>query len=314
MGLYRIHGASLKRHHYAPLCSAATMFQIISIACTLVIPFYIAYNSAGMWIYERCYRLQPDVHFKHDAFLVGRSEPDFSLMVWSTSSNFNTLMQKRLRIPTLRSYEHDENLDGIYDWLDIEAEIPLEDDERLSGVSVLLTFDYQLKEMVNLRMESVAFFDYTGVGSGSELSVDGPLVLKQKDSLSWSGTRTVYNTPVINTSSTDAESFDFAKVLRDYANRNETTVYEPSFAVWKADRGAGQPFTLKMRVRYDSQRLCFRPQFLQELKFGWIQYLSILVPFIVWFDYVRWFVFSNNIVSSVTQLDARTTNILRKKQ
>ena len=29
----------------------------------------------------------------------------------------------------------------------------------------------------------------------------------------------------------------------------ETTVYEPRYTVWKADRGQSQPFVLKMRVR-----------------------------------------------------------------
>jgi len=314
MGLYRIHSDHLRRHHFAPVCSAATLFQIISFAVTVIVPFIIAYNSAGMWMYEKCYRHQPNIHFKHDVFLTGRDNTDFSLMVWSTSNNFNSLMQNQLRIPAIRSHEHDDNLDGINDWLDFEADIPLRDDEKISSVSVLLTFDYQLNEMTELRMESALWFTFTGVGSGSELSVDGPLVLKQKDALGWQGQRNVYNVPVINTSAISADAYNFATVLRDYANRNETTVYSPSHTVWAADRGSDQPFKLRMRVRYDAQRICYRPGFLQELKFGWIQYLAILIPFVIWFDYVRWFVFGNHLVQSVSRLDPKTTSMLRKAE
>jgi hypothetical protein len=54
----------------------------------------------------------------------------------------------------------------------------------------------------------------------------------------------------------------------------ETTSYEHVLPVWRADRAAGQPFKLSMRVRYRPQQICYRPGFWQELKFGWVQYVS----------------------------------------
>lgn len=83
----------------------------------------------------------------------------------------------------------------------------------------------------------------------------------------------------------------------------ETTVYEPRYTVWKADRGQSQPFTLKMRVRYRPQRICYRPGFMYELKNGWIQYLALLVPVYVFASYVQWFVFNNRVVHSVVKID-----------
>eukprot|EP00041_Stephanoeca_diplocostata_P029808 m.887334 g.887334 ORF g.887334 m.887334 type:complete len:139 (+) comp23636_c0_seq6:644-1060(+) len=114
-------------------------------------------------------------------------------------------------------------------------------------------------------MESMAYVDYTGSGSGSELFLDGQLSFVQRDPLPWSGYRAQYNVPVFNSSSVQAAAYDFANVIPAYLDRNETTVYSNVHSVWKSDRGAGQPFTIKMRVRYNAERICYRPAFWQEL-------------------------------------------------
>lgn len=93
-------------------------------------------------------------------------------------------------------------------------------------------------------MESMAYVDYTGSGSGSELSVDGQLSLVQRDPLPWSGYRAHYNTPVFNSSSVQAEAYDFSNVVPAYLDRNETTVYSNMYSVWKSDRGASDASTV----------------------------------------------------------------------
>ena len=105
-------------------------------------------------------------------------------------------------------------------YLDIELELPLADNESVSSVQVLLLFDYQLNDMVEVHMESAAFFEFTGAGSGSELSVDGPLVFKQLDPLAWNGERYQYNQPVVNSSSYAPADYDFATILQNYEDRN----------------------------------------------------------------------------------------------
>lgn len=307
MAIYRVHSEPVRRHYFASACSCGVLFQIVLIVLLIIGPYLLAYNMAGMWLFERCYRYQPDVRFKHEAFFIASGSDEFSSKVWSTSSNFNKLMQKRLRVPTLRSHETDENYDGKMEYLDIEFELPLSESESVNSVSVMLLFDYRLTDMIYMRMESAAYFDYTGGGPGSELTVDGPLVFHQRDPLEWDGSREIYNYAVVNTSSFNPSDYDFTNILQTYSNRNETTVYDARYPVWKADRAATQPFKLKMRVRYQTQRFCFRPGFLQELKFGWIQYLALLVPLWVFATYVQWFIFNNQVVQSIVKLDPFTT-------
>jgi len=109
-------------------------------------------------------------------------------------------------------------------YLDVELELPLADTESVSSIQVLLLFDYQLTDMVDVHMESAAFFEFTGAGSGSELSVDGPLVFKQLDPLAWNGERYQYNQPVVNSSSYAPADYDFATILQNYENRNGNVV------------------------------------------------------------------------------------------
>jgi transmembrane protein 231 len=69
--------------------------------------------------------------------------------------------------------------------------------------------------------------------------------------------------------------------------------------VWNADRGAGQPFVARVTVRYAPQMFWYRPGFWQEIKYGWIQYLAILVPFYYLLASFRSFAFNNGVLISV---------------
>lgn len=99
--------------------------------------------------------------------------------------------------------------------------------------------------------------------------------------------------------SPDAEAYNLAEVMRQYGDRNETTDYVVRSAVWQGDRASGQPFTLDMRVKYGAQRVCYRPGFWQEVKFGWVQYLAFLIPLIYWFELMRQYVFTNQIIETM---------------
>ena len=59
-------------------------------------------TQSGMWLFERCYLQQPNVLFKHQLIMTARGSTDGSQLVWSTSQQFNHLLQKQLRVPTLR--------------------------------------------------------------------------------------------------------------------------------------------------------------------------------------------------------------------
>ena len=49
-----------------------------------------------------------------------------------------------VRIPVIKSREEDTNRDGLNDMLDMEIRMPVQQDEELVSVSLLLLFDVNL--------------------------------------------------------------------------------------------------------------------------------------------------------------------------
>lgn len=82
----------------------------------------------------------------------------------------------------------------------------------------------------------------------------------------------------------------------------ETTDFVTRGAVWRGDRGAGQPFKVKLILRYAQQRICYKPGFWQELKTGWVQYLAFYLPFAFLLGAVRRIVFANQLVNTIVVL------------
>ena len=63
-------------------------------------------------------------------------------------------------------------------------------------------------------------------------------------------------------------------------------------------RAALQTFELSLRVRYNPQQVCYEPGFWQELKWGWVQFLAILLPIYIFIEWWRQFVFGNQGASN----------------
>ncbi len=173
------------------------------------------------------------------------------------------------------------NSDGRYDRLELELIVPLSEAEHIQTVRLALTFDVSLREFASVDMQGLAYLDYAGVGSGALLVAEGPLVVHQRQALPHDGTRNIYNVPVIDYASTLPAAYDLPSVIAAYLTRNETTQLQQPYTVWQGGRVGEQSFVLRMLVRYDEQLFWYRPGFWEELKFGWMQYLALLVP--LWF-------------------------------
>ena len=104
------------------------------------------------------YREQPDFHFKHELILVATTSAgkikilmfffdNFFLgdqLGWSTYNPVNNFLMDNVRIPVIKSREEDTNRDGLNDMLDMEIRMPVQQDEEVVSVSLLLLFDVNL--------------------------------------------------------------------------------------------------------------------------------------------------------------------------
>jgi len=302
MVMYVVHFHPVQQKYKTHICSRATLFQFFVIFLTFIPPLIIAYVTNGFWLKESTYREQPDVRFKHEILLVVQGNTPGSFLGYSTFQNFNHLLQQKLRIPLIKSWETDDNVDGKYDSLHFDIKIPLADSEEIHSVQLILIFDYQLHKYVKLQMESMAYIHYSSPLAGAEFSTVGKLVLQQSGPLPHKGIHTVFNVPVIDSTSSNVEAYNLYDVFTSYVRRNVTTEYTSFYPMWTSGRAAGQPFVIQGTIFYPEETIMYRPGFWQLIKMAWIQYLAILFIFLFLFDRVKRFVFENQVVTTVPMM------------
>jgi hypothetical protein len=58
-------------------------------------------------------------------------------------------------------------------------------------------------------------------------------------------------------------------------------------------------FRIKAKIRYSPFFIFYTPAFWEQFKYGWIQYISILIPFLFVFRLVKTFIFENQLVPTI---------------
>ena len=86
--------------------------------------------------------------------------------------------------------------------------------------------------------------------------------------------------------------------------RNLTINLANDYGLWSTGSSSDQ-FTVSAKLNYPEQSLAYSPGVWQLLKWGWVQYLSILLVFMYAAAGVRSFVFSNQILPTLVSFDQK---------
>ncbi len=216
-------------------------------------------------------------------------------------SGLNQLEQSRVRIPLVQSNEIDQNRDGIFDQLHFVAKFPLANQESVVSVSIFLVFDYSLSLYSRFQMESLIYAEEQARIPASKLEVKGDLALFQRMPLWYRGIDHRFDQAVINGTSLRADDFAIPNILSKYFARNVTTKLDPKFSIWKPSPVGIEEFTVEVTVSYSTETVLYYAGFWELIKWGWVQYLSVLIVFIFVFGRIREFVFGNRLLLSVPE-------------
>ncbi|KAM9302461.1 transmembrane protein 231 [Gastrophryne carolinensis] len=301
MAIYEVYSHPHLIRYRTSICSKATLFLIIVLLLTYIPPLLVAYRSQGFWLKQSTYEEQPNVRFRYEVLFIALNSASGGYVAWSTFQQFNGIVGDRLRIPQVSAREEDRNQDGKMDQLNFRLELPLLPTEEVYGVQLILTFSYQLYRMSTFVMQSMALIQHSSALPGAELYVNGDLRLQQRQPLRHQGLDTTYNVSVINGSSPFASSYDLRNIISAYQERNVTTVLSNPSPLWLVGRGASDPFMVNAVIRYPVSLISctYRPGFWEMIKFGWIQYVSVLLIFLWAFERAKIFVFQNQILPTV---------------
>eukprot|EP00469_Lotharella_globosa_P017495 CAMPEP_0167825756 /NCGR_PEP_ID=MMETSP0112_2-20121227/9576_1 /TAXON_ID=91324 /ORGANISM="Lotharella globosa, Strain CCCM811" /LENGTH=221 /DNA_ID=CAMNT_0007727965 /DNA_START=284 /DNA_END=949 /DNA_ORIENTATION=+ len=187
-----------------------------------------------------------------------------------------------VRIPQVQSLEDDPDLNGRMDFFNLTITMPLQSPEEVYGVSALVFFDVKLIDRVKLDMSALTYISRTSNLAGSKLTVYGDLKFQQLYPLSLRGSRTVYDTALLDKANIlSVEDTQFTTILGDYFARNESLMTERDILYWMP--GKSDTFTLDIRYRIPKSAVRYVPATSEVLKFSWIQYLAVgvVVYFVV---------------------------------
>ncbi|ESO96883.1 hypothetical protein LOTGIDRAFT_115323 [Lottia gigantea] len=303
MAVFEVFSHPEVRRYKSTVCSKATLILVCIFILTFIPPLFVVYRSYGFWIKEAYYRELPEITFKRELLLVLDLEGQGNYVTYSTYQKYNQLQQDNLRVPVIKAREEDSNRDGRNDKMMLDIEIPMLDSENVVGTRLLLVFYYRLKKFSSLYMESLAYIDYESSRPGAMLDVIGDLKVLQKQPLGHKGLDTRYNvsSSLIDSTSTYADTYLLSNILKQYSQRNVTTRLVEPFKFWTSGRGAGKPFKISATISYPEDLFLYTPGFWYLIKWGWIQYLSVLIVFIYIFRQVKIFIFQNQLVISLVE-------------
>lgn len=318
---FEVHREPLYRRYYAPAASFTCLYAIAVAITLILLPLFIAYNTTTFWIQEEIVYTQPVVEYRYQTifeFTGTRANDEPLSLFYSTSASINELYSSTLRVPFLSSSVVDNNRDGKTDRLEINIQMPITYDERITGFTALVYFNVKLSDKVKYYFDAVAFSNYESTSSMSALSIDGDLLFRQTWPLSGKGGYKVpyEDDPLLDISTgTSASQVSIAAIMEQSAARNWSMVFNPTYqyANKGGQRTATQDmsrlglltnvFNTSLTIRIPQQPVRYTPTASVVLSNAWIQYVCyfIVVAFVLF--RLNSFIFRNQILSTLPVAD-----------
>ena len=76
------------------------------------------------------------------------------------------------------------------------------------------------------------------------------------------------------------------------------TYLQTDYTMWKPSSNINS-FSIRAIIRYSKQQINYIPGFWQQFKWGWIQYVAVLIPFLFVFKLIEIFISENQLVQTI---------------
>ena len=311
MPLYEVFSHSDRYHYRAKLFSLATCFLILCTALTFLPPFLFAYFAGGYWTKESSYSEQARVNYSSQyILLLDNSEGSLSSFFSSYFATLNSISQNALIPSTSTSELLDTNKDGITDQISVSLQLIMNSGISIDSMNLFLIFQYELQAKQYINMQTMALMNLSpptqiSTTNNPTVTIVGDLILHQRQPIQSSGTDLIYNKSIIepnNLANIRLSTFD--SIIDNYLTRKYYTTFQSESIQWTdgTDSTSGNLLTLNILLNIRHQSIRFIPGFWQEFKWGWIQYVCVLLPFIAVFNRIKEFVFRNQFVRTLVEM------------
>ncbi|CAF2499024.1 unnamed protein product [Rotaria sp. Silwood2] len=291
------------------LLSSATYVFISFTALTFLPPFLLTYYTGDFWIKESIYSEQPRIYNQTKYILiVENNDATNNRFFLSSYSTLNRNFEESLITGNTIVTSSDVDGDGLIDQCRISSDfIFSQADIVIRNINIWLIFQYQLREKQRINMETMALINIVPpsmltANSNTNLTIYGQLIFEQRQTIKNSGNDSIYDQSIIDTSSSSTPDLD--SILKEYFTRKYYTAYQTQY-IWMTPRtttSVSNTLTVNAVVNIGRQPIRYTPGFWQDFKWGWIQYICVLVPFMIIFNRLKLFVFSNNLIRTLAPL------------
>ncbi|XP_050441968.1 transmembrane protein 231-like isoform X2 [Adelges cooleyi] len=235
---------------------------------------------------------QPTVQFKLEYLMIAETSDPMAPVI---CGNFPNTIKTTGFCPIIKVNEEDTNIDGIKDLLNLELHLATNDTLDVHSVTLLLIFDFKIRELCLLEMESMVAITHSSALPGGRLNIIGDLNIVQRIPLDCSPKKPIR----IKKRILQFEKSNWlANIYNDYSKRTIYTKLDNIFSIWTRGRAYQQPFVINAIINYNNIEIVYKPKFWQIIKWAWMQYFSTLVISILIFKKVRRFLFTKHIVNT----------------
>ena len=300
---------NIERIYRADVFSCSYLLCLTFSLATIIIPFFLAFSTYNFWSPYSIYTEQPIVLYRNELLIAIYSETRLisgSSIITTPSTNFystlgelNQLSGASLIPVDIVAGYWDYNADLKPDMHDFNLTFYIPS-KNIRNIKIITNYDYKLRERVSMEMMSMAIADIQTPRGASSIYIDGILKFNQVNPLpSTKMVQTNYNSSLLDYTN-PSQNF-FPDLFARYMNRNESTTYVYQSTV--LPDGQSEKVTISMKIRIPPfEHIYYAPLFIENLKFAWIQYLSLLIPiyYLVWL--FAKFVFSNQIFDTPIEI------------
>ena len=309
MYYYELFSHADRFSHRAHLISSSSCVFILCTTLTFLSPFLLTYYTGDFWPQESIYSEQPQLDNNTKYILIAENNGADNRIFLSSYSTLDRNFQNNIIFGSTSETAYDIDQDGLIDQLFISFDLIFSQSTTLiSNINIWLICQYQLSGKQQINMETMALVNIVPSSSITPLSnlnitVYGQLVFQQKKPIQSAGNDSTYNQSIINPEDFSS-SLDLDSILDDYFSRTYYTTYETQYT-WITPRTTTadtNKLTVNIVVNNGRQAIRYVPGFWQNFKWGWIQYISVLLPFMMVFNRLKLFVFSKSSCTNISSI------------
>ncbi|CAH2104454.1 unnamed protein product [Euphydryas editha] len=294
MALYKLFSHNVEIQYKGYLLSKATLFTVVIAVINIILPFIVAFRSKGFWLQSHYFYEQPIIRSTYDYLLIAETDdPSVNIVCGEIDALHNEIMEYEENCVETQIQEKDFDKDGKNDIFSFKCHLIIPKERTITSIVLILGIDFQIVNTCPLQMQSLAVINKEFSIQPNGLKYYGDIQMYQSIHLPClqNTVDTKYNYTSFALKPENKNAIDF--ILEEYLSREVFTTVTPIFS--RNQNGHTGTMDLNIILKITEIPIRYLPSLLQELKWAWPQYLSLLYIFYYLFEKIKRFVFSKRL-------------------